>query len=200
MLTSYASYFVSFFLSNARKSVESIERIILYGSVARGEETKESDIDLFIEVKKKTIALEKEIHQLELEFYNSREFTLFKAQGANNKFSIKIGILTEWKELYASVASTGIVLYGPYEAQELPSGVSHNIIIFWDRIERNRGSFLNKVYGFNSKGKHYDGLLTHYGGKKIGKSSIMIPVIYKKEFFTLLKEYTVHAKSIEVFS
>lgn len=101
--------------------------------------------------------------------------------------------------MYKSIASTGIILYGPYEAIELPTEVKHNVIIFWDKIGKNRGSFLNKIYGFKIKNKIYSGLLTKFNGKKVGKSCIMIPVIYKKELFEVLREHKVNAKTIEVF-
>ena len=47
MLKQYASYFVSYLLNNA-KGVDNIERIILYGSVARDEGTVENDIYLLM--------------------------------------------------------------------------------------------------------------------------------------------------------
>jgi len=198
MLKQYASYLVAYLLNNL-KSFDNIERVVLYGSVAKNEATKDSDVDLFIEVKEKTKKFEKELKEVTDNFYESREASIFKAKGISNIISIKIGKLKEWKDLYKSIASTGIILYGPYEAKELPSGVEHFIIIFWDNIEKNRGSFLNKIYGFKIKGKHYAGLLEKFGGKKIGKSSIMLPVQYKKDIFSLISDHKVKAKSIEVF-
>ena len=198
MLKAYASYFVSFLLNNIKNN-SNIERIILFGSVAKEEETKDSDIDLFIEIKKRTINFEKEIREIENKFYQSRENLLFKTREIENKITIKIGFLKDWKDLYKSIASTGIILYGPYEAKELPTNVKHNIIIYWDKIEINRGAFLNKIYGFKIKDKYYPGLLKKFTGIKIGKSSIMIPSIYKKEIFELLKKHKVNAKTIEIF-
>lgn len=199
MLMAYASYFVAYLLDNLKKK-DDIERIVLFGSVAKEEATKESDIDIFVEVRKKTKRLEKEIKGLEKKFYQSREATLFKSKGVDNKFSIKIGKLAEWKDLYRSIASNGIVLYGPYEAKELPSGVMHFFIVFWTKIGKNRGAFLNKLYGFKIKDKHYDGLLSKFDGMKLGKSCVMMPMQYKEDIFRLLKEYKVKAKIIEVFS
>lgn len=199
MLISYASYFTAYLLNNVN-NIENIEKVIFFGSAARDEADKESDMDIFIEVKKKNQKIEKEIKDIIENFYESREAALFKTKGIENSFDVKIGILTEWKELYQSVASTGIVLYGRYEAKELPSDVKHNIIIFWDKIEKNRGSFLNKLYGFKIKNKIYQGLLEKFNGKKIGKSSIMIPIQHKNYVFKLLKDHKVKAKIIEVFT
>lgn len=198
MLKSYASYFVSYLLNNL-KNIGNIERIILYGSIAKEEATNESDVDIFIEVRKKTKKFEKEIEETKKNFYQSRENALFRSKGIDNKFSIKIGKIKEWKELYKSIASTGIVMYGPYEAKELPSSVKHFIIIFWNKIGKNRGSFLNKLYGFNTKGKHYDGLILKLNGKKLGKSCMMLPIQYKKIIFKLLREHKVEAKILEIF-
>src|SRR3989344_3457161 len=99
MLKAYASYFVSFLLDNLKK-IETIERIILFGSVARDEARKDSDIDIFIEVKKKTKKIENDIFEIEKKFYGSREANLFKSKGVDNKISIKMGKLIEWKDLY----------------------------------------------------------------------------------------------------
>lgn len=199
MLKSYSTYFVAYLLNNL-KNVENINRIVLYGSVAKDEALKDSDVDLFIEVKKKSKRFESEVGEIEKRFYQSRESALFKSKGIDNKISIKLGKLMEWKDLYKSVASTGIILYGPYEARQLPSGVKHYAIIFWDKIGKNRGSFLNKVYGFRIRKKYYAGLLIKYNGKKLGKSCIMLPIQCKKEIFNLLKKHDVSAKIIEVFS
>ena len=199
MLKQYASYFVSYLLNNA-KGVDNIERIILYGSVARDEGTGESDIDLFIDVKKKTKKFENEIKDVLEKFYESREASLFKLKGISNDFDIKIGDLKEWKDLHKSIASTGVVLYGPYELRGKISDAKQFVIIFWDEIGKNRGAFLNKLYGFKAGDKYYEGLLEKYDGRKLGKSCIMLPVQYKKEIFKLLEKYEVKAKVLEVFS
>ena len=47
-MLSYDSYFV-YFILNKIKHAENIERIIFFGSAARGEADKESDIDILIE-------------------------------------------------------------------------------------------------------------------------------------------------------
>jgi predicted nucleotidyltransferase len=197
-LKSYASYFSSYLLDNL-KNINNIKRITLFGSVSKNNSEKDSDVDIFIEIGKKTKKTEVEIKQVLEKFYKSREATLFKIKGIYNKINIKIGKLEEWKDLERSIASDGIILYGKYESKSNPSDSKHNIIIFWDKIGKNRGAFLNKIYGFKIKGKNYEGLLSKYSGKKLGKSCIMIPINYKEDIFRLIEEYQVNAKSIEVF-
>ena len=58
-LIAYAMDFSSFLIQ--KTSGEKIKNIILFGSVARGEAGKESDVDLFIDVTKTNPALEKSI-------------------------------------------------------------------------------------------------------------------------------------------
>lgn len=197
-LKSYASYFVSYLLNNL-KNLEMIERIVLFGSVAKDQATKESDVDIFIEVKKKTKALEEEIRKIEEQFYQSREAIIFKAREINNPLSIKMGKLNEWPDLSRSIASTGIIFYGPYKESKLPQGLKHFLIVFWDKIGKNRGAFLNKLYGFSVGGKRYKGLIEKFSGKKLGKSCIMIPIEYRDDFIGILQHYKVNAKIIEVY-
>ena len=200
MLKEYSSYFVAYLLYNLEEQYkENIQEIILFGSVARGEAEKKSDVDIFINVKKKTKRAETEIKKIEEKFYNSRESSLFKIQGINNRFSLIIGNLDEWKELKASIESTGVLLYGKYVPVGNVKGRKYTIV-FWDKIGKNRGAFLNKIYGVKIKNKTYKGLIENFHGKKLGKSCVMFPIQYKEDIFKLLKEYEVIAKMIEVFS
>src|SRR3989344_4080518 len=102
--------------------------------------------------------------------------------------------------LYGSVSSTGIILYGYYQIDKLPDDVKHSIIIYWSKIGKNRGAFLNKIYGFNVHNKNYPGLLNEFNGRKLGKSCVLFPIQYKTEIFNLLSEYKVEANTLEVYN
>ncbi len=197
MIKSYASYFVSYLLFNLKNS-DNISKIILFGSVAKGEADKKSDVDIFIEVKKKTKKFEREIEKIIDNFYKSREALIFKSRKIDNKINIIVGKLDEWKDLKKSIESTGIVLYGAYVSSGKLKGRKY-AIFFWDKIGKNRGAFLNKIYGFSSKKKKYKGLIEILKGRKLGKSSIMIPVEHINEIMKLLKHYKVNSKIIEVY-
>ena len=196
MYKAYTSYFVSYLLTNL-KNIEEIKKIILFGSVARDQATKDSDVDIFIDLNKKDKILKKEIEKIIEEFYNSREGLFFKIKGVENKINAIVGKITEWPDLKKSIESTGIVLYGNYVSSEV-SGRKY-VIISWSRIEKNRGAFLNKIYGFKIKGKSYKGLLEKLSGQKIWKSSIIIPIENKDEILKLIKHYKVSAKILEVY-
>jgi predicted nucleotidyltransferase len=197
MLKAYASYFASYLLANL-KNIENVRSIILFGSVARGEATKGSDADIFIEVKKASEKFTKDAEKVLDGFYKSREALLFKAKGIENKISMKIGKLDEWRNLKQSIESTGIVLYGKYTSGR-GEGKKY-AVIFWSSIGKNRGAFLNKIYGFKVKNKDYKGILEKFNGKKIGKSAIMMPVEHREEITKLLKHHDVDAKIMDVYS
>lgn len=196
MIKSYASYFVSYLLSNL-KDIKNISRIILFGSVAKGEANKESDVDIFIEVNKNLKSFEKKVFSIEKSFYSSREALVFKSKGINNKINLIVGKLNDWKDLKNSIESTGIVLYGNYVPSEIKG--KKYILFFWERIEKNRGAFLNKIYGFKSGDKRYEGLISKREGKKLGKSSFIVPIEYREEFVKLMKNYSVSVKMIEIW-
>jgi predicted nucleotidyltransferase len=195
-LKSYASYFVSYFLNNL-KSIEHIEKIILFGSVAKGEAGKESDVDIFVEIRKESKKFKKEAENILSEFYKSREALIFKNKGIDNKINLIMGELSKWKDLKRSIEATGIVLYGKY----FPADVKGKkyAAIFWEKIGKNRGALLNKIYGFKIKGKEYAGLLDKFEGRKLGKSCIMIPIEYRDNIVRLLKKYKANARIIELY-
>ena len=196
MLNAYASYFVSYLLANL-KNIDNLRSIILFGSVAKGEATEQSDVDIFVDVKSENRKLEAEIKNILNNFYGSREVLLFKNKGIDNKINLVIGKLENWSELKKSIDSTGIILYGNY----VPSGIKgkKQAIIFWDNIGKNRGAFLNKIYGFKVREKSYKGLIEGFEGRKLGKSSIMIPIEHREEILKVIKKYHVSAKIIEVW-
>ena len=190
MIKAYASYFSSYLMLNLSE-FNNIEEIILYGSVARGDSGKESDVDIFIEVKKNSKKFEKDVEKILSDFYKSREGLLFKSRGITNKINLIIGKLSEWNDLKESMISSAIVLYGKFTSQNNKSGRKYSIF-YWDGIDKNRGAFLNKVYGFNVSGKKYE-------GKKLGKSSLMIPIEHRNEMLNLFKHHKVNAKVVDVY-
>lgn len=196
MIKSYASYFVSYLLNEIR-DLSNIQKIVLFGSVAREEATRESDVDIFVEIKKKSKKIEKNITNILEKFYGSREAAIFKLKKIDNKINLIVGKLDEWPQLKDSIESTGILLYGPYISSK--TGGKKYIIISWDKIGINRGAFLNKIYGYKIKEKRYKGLIEQFNGIKIGKSSIMVPVEHRGDIFILIKKYNISAKVFEVY-
>lgn len=194
---SYASHFVSFLLDSL-KYRENIKNVILFGSVSRGEEKPDSDIDLFVDVRKISKKLEHDVQKIKELFYQSKEALLFKSKGIDNKINVVVGLLNDWDKLKPGIESTGIVLYGSY----VPTNVSgkKNLLISWDGVSINRGAFLNKLYGYKINEKRYNGMIELVNGKKIGKSSILIPIENSKDVLSLIKKHKVNASVLEVYS
>jgi len=196
-LKNYGSYFVSFLL-NEITDLSKIKNIILFGSVARGDSTKESDLDIFIETWNKNKKLSGQASDIAEKFYRTREALLFKSKGIDNKINVIVGRMKDWPKLRNALEGQGIVLYGPYISQNIQG--KKQIIISWDRVPINRGALLNKIYGYNLGSKRYSGLLETLNGKKVGKSTIIVPVENAEKIFVLLKKYKVEAKVLEVYA
>ncbi|MBI2632326.1 nucleotidyltransferase domain-containing protein [Candidatus Pacearchaeota archaeon] len=199
MIKAYASYFVSYLIANLnKKDLSNLKAIILFGSAAREEATKESDIDIFIDIKKDQKNLNKKVDEITNNYYKSREALLFKTKGIDNKINIVIGKIDKWKDLKKSIESNGIYLYSFYVSTKMEG--KKKALIFWNKIKRNRGAFLNKIYGFKVKDKKYRGLLEEFQGEKLGKSTILIPIEYREDLIKVLKYYGVNARIIEVYA
>ncbi len=195
-IRAYASYFVSFLISSL-DDFSNLKSIILFGSVARGDAGKDSDVDIFIDIKKISKNEEKKFNRILEDFYKSREALLFKTKGIDNKINLIIGKLDEWKDLKENIESNGIILYGNYISGNV-TGKKH-VLVYWDGIAKNRGAFLNKIYGFSVKGRKYSGFLEVNNGRRVGKSCIIIPIENLNELEKILKYYKVNAKIIEIY-
>lgn len=198
-MNKYLSYAISFvrYLLDDIKDLSNIKSIILFGSVARGEAGKDSDVDIFIETISKDKNNEKIVSESVERYYKSKEYLIFKNKEIDNKINVMVGELDEWKDLKESIISNGIVLFGKYHPDRI--GGKRKIVLFWDKIGVNRGAFLNQIYGFNIKKKRYAGILEKHNGEKLGKSSIILPMESKKIIFALLRKYKVRAKFKEIY-
>ncbi len=133
-LVSYAMDFSSFLMQNIKEK-DRIKNIILFGSVARGESNKESDIDLFIDIINED-KIEEESNKILKDFYNSTKFkNYWKLFNTKNKIKLTIGKLDEWEDLKNSIISNGLSLYGKY--QEIPAKGKNMALFFLENIKPN---------------------------------------------------------------
>jgi len=202
-LKSYALKSSYFIITKLSQWLDRIDNIILFGSIAQERGDEKSDVDLFFD----TSISEKQMGKLRLEIKEAiSEFRLsegalkFKLKGIYNEINFSVGKLSEWKDLYRSVSATGIVLYGKYKTAMTKTDLSHYAIIFWEGSGGNRGAFLNKLYGYKIEKKMYKGMIETFGGIKIGKSAMLIPIIYKEKFYHAFDKYKIQYRIIEVFA
>lgn len=196
-ILAYASTFVTFLIRNIAVDLKYIKAIIVYGSVAKGEASAESDVDIFVDTSNEKIA--QKIENIADSFLDSREAALYKTEGVGNEINVKVGELHKWKDLHHSIMNSGIVLWQKYKSEKVPEDTKHNYLFFWDKIGKNRGAFLNILYGYTIRKKKYKGLVEKKAGMRTGKSSILVPAEYQEEFIELFKKYKVQVRQKEVW-
>ncbi len=199
-LLAYTLDYVSFIIYNiSPEDFLKIRNIMLFGSVARGDFGKSSDIDLFFDVVSDNKMLEKKIEKITKGFFDSTKFREYwKMLNIPNKFRLIVGRLEEWGDLRESIISNGILLFGHYK--ELPEKKTLKVIIQWDKIgdETKRVHLNKRLFGFRQKGREYSGLLKVYGGEKLGTRCIIVPIEAHRKVLDLFIKLKVRTKTREV--
>jgi predicted nucleotidyltransferase len=196
----YALAAVAFVLNSLPDSLfRKVRQVILFGSVATDTAGPESDVDLFIDADMtvvETARAKRILKKSAQDFSVTKDALRFKLEGIDNALSVRIGKLDEWHDLRESIEVSGMVLYGMYmPARKL--GKKY-LVFYWDKLSiPNRGALLNKLYGYKAK-KRYPGLLEKLGGRKIGKSAILVPIQQKNEIMRLMEKYRVDYKILEI--
>lgn len=193
-LIAYAQAFVSFVMPKI-----DAEEIILFGSTARGEAAKESDIDIFINIKEKekeTIELLKV--QLE-KFYKSYLNEQFRLKGINNKIAIEVGNLDKWK-LKRSIISEGLILYGKYKEvpKDLKGFTFFNLKPIKNITKRNR--IIRRLFGRKEKNYLSQGIIIKNKGKQLSSASFVISKEKSQEIITILNAEKIDYNLIEFWS
>lgn len=189
-LIAYAQDFASYLLQHLDKQADKIKQIILFGSAARGEANKKSDIDLFIDVTDEK--LEAEINKLKEKFYESYKAKKYwNLLGVKNKINCSIGKLEEWGDLNKSIIANGILLFGKYKGVE----ETQNYYLFSLTSLNNRNknvSIWRKLYGYTQKtGKKtyiQKGLIREYNGEKISPGVFILPVEHTNKIAAFLRK------------
>lgn len=195
-IISYAMDFASYLVSR----VGGINRIILYGSAARGDFDEESDIDIFLDVSDARV--KNRIKNMTENYYATSKFREWKLKGIENNFSVIAGNLesNEWRDLKRAIMNTGIVLYGKYKAEA--EKIFQYVIFSIENIkpEKKRVAVYRKLFGFQSGNIKYPGLIEKVQGKKIGKGVIIVPSDKNDELREYLKKKGISTRIYDVWS
>lgn len=179
-LIAYAMDFAAYLLSR----VDGIDRIILHGSIARGDFDDESDIDLFID---SSDNIEVKSRRALEDYYKSQRYGEWKLKGIENPISFIVGGLDsrEWRELKRAIMNTGYVLYGKYKAEA--DKVNHYTLFSFENIkpDKKRVAIFRKLFGFRIGKKKFLGMVNKFNGIRIGKGSVLMPI----EHFGELRRY-----------
>jgi len=195
-LIAYAESFASFVIPKI-----DADEIILFGSVARGEASKESDIDLFFNIKDKERekSIKKTLDSELKKFYNSRIFEMWSLKSIKNPIRFKIGNLEKWK-LKRSVISDGIVLYGKYKGipEKTRGFVLFNLKPIKDITKRNR--IVRKLFGRKEQSYSAKGALEGLDGKALSPTSFLVPIGKSKNILDILNPEKLDFTFFEIWS
>ena len=195
-LFSYVYDFISQLIEN-QEIFDKVRRIILFGSVARGNFTPKSDIDLFIDIK--SLDEEKEVDRLirlELYKFETRAEKTWFLRKINLPIKPVIGNIEQekWKDLRDLILNYGKIIYGDFE--HFPDKTKHKILIVYNILnlsQKRKMSFLRRLYGYTiTKGrKKYvqGGVIDEINGEKISANSILIDANNLTIIKKLLKEH-----------
>ncbi len=195
-LIGYAMDCTSYLISK----IHGIDRIILHGSIARGDYDEESDVDLFIDVRDKKI--EKKINKALGDYYKTKKFKEWELKGIQNPFSIIVGKLdnNEWKDLRRAIINTGIILYGKYKSDTEKTN-QYTLFSFENiKPDKKRIAIYRKLFGFTIGKKKYSGLIKKVKAIKIGKGAILVPIEHVNELKKYLQDKKVIVKLYDLWS
>ena len=177
--------------------IEDVKAVILYGSLARGEFTSRSDIDLFIlttddktqkQVQDKVIELESEIGR------NIQPTIRTIAELQKTDTGLLQNIFQEGKILYLR------------EPSDIPSAIllqQKPFLIYSFQIsslpQKDKARFNRQLYEQTRKGYKYKGLLQEIGGQKLSAGCIMIPHMQKEAIEKFFKKFKVKFEQLKVW-
>ena len=197
-LISYASDLVSILIQNI-KDMSNIKSIILFGSVARNQAEKESDVDIFIDVIGNEKDTEKEVKKITDKFFDSVKFQKYwKLFNIKNEINVIVDELDKWK-LKDSMLGNALILYQKY-SPILENG-KNKAILSWSKIKPDsRRVMLNKkLFGYKHYKRYYKGILEQYQGEKLGANVILIPTEHLNSFLKIFHSFKIPVKISRVF-
>tara|TARA_Y100000034_G_scaffold125132_1_gene174273 strand:- start:94 stop:711 length:618 start_codon:yes stop_codon:yes gene_type:complete len=194
-LVAYAESFVSFVLPKV-----DVKEIVLFGSVARGEFGKESDVDIFFDVEKSKESTVKKIIKSELQkFKKSKVNEIWELKGIGKEIKCEVGELEKWK-LRRSVVSDGIVLYGKYK--EVPKNLKAYVFFYIKPVKNiaKRNKLIREIFGRKEKNYSKQGVFEDVEGREFSKSSFIVPKEKEKLVRDILNKNKIDYQFIEIWS
>ncbi|MFH1439347.1 MAG: nucleotidyltransferase domain-containing protein [Candidatus Woesearchaeota archaeon] len=206
-LFSYVYDFVSQILDQ-KVIFDSIRKIILFGSVVRGDFIKKSDIDLFIDIypvneaSRINILIKKEINKFE-----SKAEKDWHLRGIDLPIRVIVDDIEKekWKELKEEVSAYGITIFGKFKQSY--EGKRHKILVIYDikkLSQKNKMSFLRKMYGYTlrkeSKTYVQKGMIHSINAEKLNPGSLLINFEEWLIIKDILKKYKIKHIIKEIWS
>lgn len=198
-LISFAGDFVSYLIQ--QMGTKDFDQIILFGSTARKEADKKSDIDIFIESDKN---IQNNVNKIIDKFYNSSKYIKYwKALNIRNQIKCIVGSLNDFPDLKRSLVNSALILYAPYKGEIKGASYSLFTVNFTGAFKDKMRAW-RKLYGSSQKkGKKVyktKGFLEEIKGKRISKGIFIIPIQKTKDTISFLRKIGAKYKIIEISS
>lgn len=181
------------------KDIKGIVQIILFGSVARGEDNLNSDVDVAVVYEKKD------------KFEIMKDVNKFKDEKIQTTF-LDINDLPNETELTGALSGEGILLYGqPIRIKTDKIDLNAKILINYsltnlkqtDKVKVNRALY-GSVSKSEFKGKKYKtetkGMVNEPGIEKINKGVLLVDRRKSTKIVKMLKRFGVEVREIAVWS
>ncbi len=183
----YAYSFISHLFRDAGIGGQEIKGIYLFGSVARGDFGRDSDVDIFIDSGSKDIgkAIERSLNR----FRKSGESKKFQLIGVQSELKVMHGRLEDW-ELKESVEKDAILLYSPSSAG---TGMRAFFIIAIEPVKdiAKRNRVIRKLAGRQEKQYHGSGLVRELGGEAVDSRVFLVPAEKSQKMLQVLSKENV---------
>jgi len=174
-----------------------VKAVILYGSIARGEFTSRSDVDLFILTTGGKTRKEVQDRIIELEFEIGRNIQ-------PTVRSIKELRKTD-TGLLQNIFQEGKIFYLK-EPSNIPSAIlleQKPYLIYSFQInslsQKDKARFNRQLYEQTRKGYKYRGLLQEMGGKKLSAGCVMVPYEQKDKIDNFFKRFKAEFEQLKVW-
>lgn len=184
--------------ANKIKEIKKILQIVLFGSVARGEDTPKSDIDIAI------------IHDHKDKFDLMEEVNKYKTEKIQTTF-ININNLPKESELISALSGEGLLLYGkPIIIKEKQLDLNTKSLVIYSLVDLPQTEKVKvdrALYGSVSKssfkGKKYKtetkGLVNEPGIEKLSKGVLLVKREKTPKVVNMLKRFNVRVREIPVW-
>ncbi|MFH1637729.1 MAG: nucleotidyltransferase domain-containing protein [Candidatus Woesearchaeota archaeon] len=196
------------FLSFLFETLElKISKVLLFGSVVRGDSDGKSDIDLFIEPKNpsESKVLESQIRKTLARFEIKAEHDwALKFKPLPIRFFVGDLKSDTWKELREEIISHGLVLFDRF--REYPASIGHYSLVTYSlagKTNRAKMDFLRRLFGYRirrqKKDYAYGGMLEKIQGIKLAPNAVLVKNEELQDLRKLLNKYKIKAEIREIW-
>lgn len=184
-------------IAKTLSAIEDVKAVVLYGSLARGEYTSRSDIDLFI------LTTEKKTHK------NIQDEVIELERETGRNIQPTIRTVEELQKtdtgLLQNIFQEGKVLYLG-EAADIPSAIllqQKPYLIYSFQIsnlnQKEKVKFNRQFYEQIKTNYKYKGLLQEIGGQKLSAGCVLVPHSERQKLEKFFKKFRVQFNQLKVW-